>query len=673
MWISEIKLYNFRPFYSNKIISFHEDSQNKYTIIEAKSDTGKTTLLSALCWCLYGKDLGEYKSNKNKNNNLEIKQFNIQKKDELNEGDTDDLRVEITLNNDNEKNPRYTIIREIECRKKKDKMIHHSEMGLKIIVWENNEPNIIKDNTLCQSTINKILPEDIHMFFLFEGEKLFKNFSFTTPDNIKSAIEKISQIHLVKNAIKHMQDVRDKVYTNSNNGNDISGDIKELNKGIENLQSKIDGCDIKLKEYENERTKSQNRIDEISNIIVDIANIPSITQWSNNRKSLKDAEIDLKNKKKELEESLTKHILENSPMLICKFPINNLLDSIRTVSKHDGLPPKIRNIYLNELLEKKVCICGRCLDKEKNEESKKAADLLEHSLKQNDFSDQVEEIIEGKYVLNDILISSKEIFDNDLPNLCNEIKKLEVTLNSNDAKIEDYDKKLKEFNYEKINQLVNERKLLEIALPKQLRSIDRMKSEIDELTDKQKENRKMIDKLAVKSTNYNIKKKEADFIDKAKFYLEKINEEILEEVRKKVENRTFELFLNLHWDKVNYKKFTIDSDYYLSLKDSNDNEKISDIGTGSRQVLLLSFISALANVSGFKFPVFLDTPLANTDNEQRENIAKIFHNFMKGIQVILLVKDQEYTPRFRSIIEDNVSQELRLIKTKGKTEVKPWA
>jgi DNA sulfur modification protein DndD len=144
-------------------------------------------------------------------------------------------------------------------------------------------------------------------------------------------------------------------------------------------------------------------------------------------------------------------------------------------------------------------------------------------------------------------------------------------------------------------------------------------------------------------------------------------------VRGKVEKRTFDSFMNLHWDKQNYKDFSINETYTMSLKDPNGNERIHNIASGTKQVFLLSFISALAEVSGFRFPILIDTPLANTDNEQRENIATNLPNYLKGNQVILLVKDQEYTPKFRSLIKDRISQEFRLIKTGGRTEVKPWA
>ena len=169
MWISEIKIKNFRPFYKEHTITFDESSQNKFTIIEAQSDTGKTALLSAICWCLYGKDLGDV-------HEKNMHPFNIARKEELNDKGYDELSVEITLNSEGETSPHYVIKREYTCVREGNKMIYASDVELKVEEWEDNECRPIKDPIQCQKTIDTILPQDIHMFFLFEGEKLEKHF-----------------------------------------------------------------------------------------------------------------------------------------------------------------------------------------------------------------------------------------------------------------------------------------------------------------------------------------------------------------------------------------------------------------------------------------------------------------------------------------------------------------
>jgi DNA sulfur modification protein DndD len=147
----------------------------------------------------------------------------------------------------------------------------------------------------------------------------------------------------------------------------------------------------------------------------------------------------------------------------------------------------------------------------------------------------------------------------------------------------------------------------------------------------------------------------------------------LKEIREKVERRTWTSFQKLHWDSNNYKIFEIEDSYHLRLIHKTGENMIYNMADSVKQSILLSFIAALSQVSGFEFPVFIDTPLANLDNDQREEVAKNLPTFMEGVQVIMLMKDQEYTPTFRNLIKKRVSKEIRLVKINdGRTEVRKW-
>ncbi len=671
MWMSEIKIKNFRPFYGDQILNFREDSQEKFTIIEAKSDTGKTTLLSALCWCLYGKDLGDYGKDLKDTNEKSIHPFNLERKDELKDGQNDTLEVEITLNNDRDKNPKYVISRTATCVKNRDKMEYAGNPSLRVEEWQGHKANPIKDPVFSQKVINSILPEDIHMFFLFEGEKLEKIFSFNRKENIQAAIEKISQIQQVKLALDHLQIARDKIYDDKTKGKGDT-DIERAQKEIETFQTKIEGLENQKEIFTRGLEQADNTIKEIDTKLSSV-NIPLIIEWTKERTNLEKKNKELEGNLKTIQYDVTESLLQNVPIAICSKALNNLLERIEMTSQRNELPPKIKNVYIRELLEKKMCICGRSLNEDENEEAKKATEILNKILCQNDLSELAEKLIEGRYAIKDMF----KVFPDKLikwrGSKLKEITAIQNEINSNLANIEDINKKLSENKQEDIIAKNNERILLVESKEKQLRSITKLENDIIYCKDEIVKRRRIIDDLAKKLKDYNTTKQIADFMDKAYIHLEKINNEILKEVRGKVETRTFDSFMKLHWDKENYKDFSINETYTMSLKDPNGNERIYNIASGTKQVFLLSFIAALAEVSGFKFPILIDTPLANTDNEQRENIATNLPNYLKGNQVVLLVKDQEYTPKFRSLIKDRISQEFRLIKTGGRTEVKPWA
>jgi len=109
--IKEIKLKNFRPF-EDVSIEFSMDSKKSITIIEGNNSTGKTSLINAMYWCIYGDEhflnVGEGKPipNQNSLNNTKV-------------GDSCQTSVTITISDD--KGPKYQISRILNCtRNNKD-------------------------------------------------------------------------------------------------------------------------------------------------------------------------------------------------------------------------------------------------------------------------------------------------------------------------------------------------------------------------------------------------------------------------------------------------------------------------------------------------------------------------------------------------------------------------
>ncbi|MCK5724751.1 MAG: AAA family ATPase, partial [Gammaproteobacteria bacterium] len=295
MWISEVRINNFRPFYGEQTINFKESSNENFTVIEAMSDTGKTTFLSALCWCLYGHDLGKYREENSH-------PFNWERKDELEEEESDYLEVEITLNDDADLKPRYIIDRRVLCTKYGND-INDEEDSLKIIEWEGNKANSIDDPDFCDKIINSILPEDIHMFFLFEGEKLDKTFSFYEPDDIQAAIEKVSQIQLVKSALQHIEKSMDRVYDGNRDGKG-NVDIGKNMKAIERMNDEIETHMAKKEIYIKNLKVADSKIEEIDDFLRKV-NIPLIGEWVEKRKRLEEENNEFGDKIESVQEKVT--------------------------------------------------------------------------------------------------------------------------------------------------------------------------------------------------------------------------------------------------------------------------------------------------------------------------------------------------------------------------------
>jgi DNA sulfur modification protein DndD len=662
MYMAHLSIKNFRPFYGEHNFEFDRETVDKFTVIEAKADVGKTSLISAIVWALYGKEGEEEVHQK------ALPPFNSSMGFEMEDGDVDAVSVEFTLNDAKDGLPVYTIRRNMQVMKSGDSLTFPYGSVLEITEWEGHQSRPITDSQETQDVINSILPNDIQGFFLFEGEKLEKNFSFNNSDNVRSAIEQVSQIRQMTNAVEHLQGVRDEVYDIKKGEGDQQ--MKLNQSEISRLQGEMKDTEMNVKKSESSVAEALSRKEEI-NKILDNVNIPMIQQLNDRRKQLEESietlESDLVGKKKDAVDNL----LADAPLVLALKPIKGLLKQIEKLKEQDELPPKIKNIYLNELLKKKMCVCTRSLDP-KDKDAAKAITCIKETLKKNDFSELAETMIQAKYVLETMRADLPKRITEERDRMVSACAGIENEIKKNKAEISNIDLKLKETDESQILALLEERKTFEAAITKQIESVARLKSANKIKESKMIELRQENDRLGKKQKDYVNKKKVADFMDRALNVLKELQQNILDEVRLKVQKTTFESFQKLHWDKANYKGFTIDGEYELSLEDKNGAERIYNISSGTKHVLLLSFISALIDVSGYRFPVFIDTPLANTDLEQRENIANVLPKYLSGNQVVLLMKDQEYTPLIRKILAPRVGKELRLIKTKDKTEVSKW-
>ena len=54
MKLRSLSLGNFRQFYGEQEITFSDDEKQNVTIVHGENGSGKTALLNAFKWCLYG-------------------------------------------------------------------------------------------------------------------------------------------------------------------------------------------------------------------------------------------------------------------------------------------------------------------------------------------------------------------------------------------------------------------------------------------------------------------------------------------------------------------------------------------------------------------------------------------------------------------------------------------
>ena len=84
------------------------------------------------------------------------------------------------------------------------------------------------------------------------------------------------------------------------------------------------------------------------------------------------------------------------------------------------------------------------------------------------------------------------------------------------------------------------------------------------------------------------------------------------------------------------------------------------------QILIMSLVSALAEVTRYQAPFVIDTPLARLDNLRRNNLFKHWAGLSQ--QVILLSQDAEVTPTVKDSLQNFVCK-IYLVKANALSSI----
>lgn len=153
---------------------------------------------------------------------------------------------------------------------------------------------------------------------------------------------------------------------------------------------------------------------------------------------------------------------------------------------------------------------------------------------------------------------------------------------------------------------------------------------------------------------HNVSKEKADFIEECDAIASVLNQFIVRLRKNKVhllQEKTFEMYRLLSSRSGLIKDITIDDKTYeVKITDRNGHEiRKSALSAGEKEVFAVSLLWGLAQTSELKLPIIIDTPLSRLDSTHRDNIVNnYFPN--AGEQVVILSTDTEIdTDYYRSL------------------------
>jgi DNA sulfur modification protein DndD len=158
---------------------------------------------------------------------------------------------------------------------------------------------------------------------------------------------------------------------------------------------------------------------------------------------------------------------------------------------------------------------------------------------------------------------------------------------------------------------------------------------------------------------HHVSKDKADFIEECDAIASVLNQFIVRLRKNKVhllQEKTFEMYRLLSSRSGLIKDITIDDkSYEIQITDRNGHEiRKSTLSAGEKEVFAVSLLWGLAQTSELKLPIIIDTPLSRLDSTHRDNIVNnYFPN--AGEQVIILSTDTEIDNNYYRSLKPRLS------------------
>jgi len=638
MKLKSLKLDNFRQFHGKQEpIYFSDDPDKNVTIIFGANGSGKSTILNAFTWTLYNQTSASFENPEN----IISEQAII----EAGNGQIINARVTIEF----EHNGKNYITSRTRTEKKVGKLDQTEilEEGLPKLMIIGSDGQAEESNN-PEDHIEQVLPNRLHKFFFFDGERIEQLAKDSAYEEVEHAIKNILGLQILDRSIHHLSGRIKKILDNrlSSVGTE---EIQSIIGEIQTLENQKEEEERKLKTEQ----KNISAINENLNVVK--ARLRSLEETKDVQEKLDTKEEELQavkdqilNKNRELKNELSR----NGYAAFVGPLVKKGYDILEEKREKKELPSGIKKQFVEDLLESNTCICGTKLRNENGEKTEHYEEV-EKWLHKAGSSDIEQHAISIGVQLNGLLERKEKLYES-IRSLQKQKSKMEENKKIIEEQRSELIAHLDDKDSEEVQDLVNRRKDLEKKLDETRESIGAIKQRISSIKKELEEKEDKKKKADAANEQANIIKEKMNIREEALCFFEKVYSLMSDEVRKELDKRVRQVH-----DTISYKDFwtEITEDFRLVLRKGLGEEVERSVAksTGESQITSLSFIGSIADYArnfskekginkllGFEggiYPIIMDSPFGILDDNYRKSVAEGIPKLAEQV-VIIVSKSQ---------------------------------
>ena len=649
MLIKSITLNNFRQFKGKQTLEFSTDTEKNVTVLLGDNTFGKTTILQAFNWCLYGVADFPKDSNPDFLLNLEVanEQAGIEQKCEV--------YVELVLEH---KNTEYVVLRKQAYVDRaygnwnslnSQLTVSYKENGITKQVREGEERNII----------NGILPQSLSGYFFFDTERVS---DISTRKDLSEAVKGLLGLAAVGNARKHLgaRTLKATAIGQWNAALDSSGDerAREAEETISRESDRIESLREEIANANKELDSLNIKKEKIAEILRDNQNTAELQRQQQN------LEGQLEQEKGELADANKQFLKLFSANAVSYYELP-LTDQAKEFLANANVDDKgIRDMTeasIRDIVKRGRCICGAEIIKPEN--GSLGNEAYQHIM------DELNYVLPAH--LGTAIMSFKELLASNERNLAQfypTFEQLYKTIQKHRdtiARLEDDIARIEAsiFGKENMSSYESDMNHIKESIKRMSEKIERANRDIGASQSAIEQAQKVYDGLV---SAYDRNKRLIRYLAYAEKICDWIDETYAEkeqEMRTKLQEKVNNIFSRMYHGE---RRVQIDNQYHVTLfAHLNGKEVITGESEGLKRVKNFAFIAGLVDLAKEKaslgknseavtwdneaYPLVMDAPFSNADETHIKNISAVLPEVANQVIMFVMEKDWQYAESVMSV------------------------
>lgn len=634
MKIKKIVLNNFRQFYGEQSIEISSDRDKNVTLIHAQNGAGKTTILNSIMWAFYNKTTKKF------NSPNDIINYQAYK-----EG-AKSASVSILFEHDST----YYYARRWHQVEGSQRIAHTFR------VYHVDDGNY-KQLTAPEEFINSVMPHGMAPYFFFDGEHAETFGAEHNNKQVNRAIRNILGCNLAENAISDLAEIQKQLRREigATPGADA---LAEANQRLEQLEQQRQDAENNLNTYQNDQQAHEQAAVQLRR---ELEQYRESAEKQKRRNEKQERLRKVQQARRRAEQNRMAWPGQHGLPLVVSQLVDDVLNYVDEESLKGRIPSPYNENFVQDLLAREECVCGRSLPRDSHEwrnvygllESAGSAQTQDRVTRAKAEARSLQRQTKGSVTaLNDIeralaeADAEEQRLEQEIADLSKEIADLP------EEEIKEKERSLQEA----------ERKAREIE-----RQIGGLQNQIDTLKEEYRKAESEYNRIAqqnVKVAPLIARKELAESLEN--FLTERL-ESHETSARSVIKDKVAAILEKT--TRRNYK-FWLGADFQMELL-YTDNRPVPRSG-GENQLMSLAFISALVSfarmranaqgdilIPGLVGPLVLDSPFGQLDDVYRKATAEFVPDLAE--QVVVLVSRGQGDESVLDGLEGRVGLEYVLV------------